>query len=252
MRVKRWIPLCLVLLVAVLVLTAGAAESTVSIQILGINDFHGAILQTGKVSGRPAGGAAALAAWLKEREAANPYTLMVSAGDAVGASQPISALLQDEPTIECMNLTGFDLGVPGNHDFDESYAEMLRLYGGGFHAATGYFPGASFPLVLANVIESKTKQPLLPPYKIISVAGVPLGFIGVITRETPSIVMAGAVQGLEFLDPAASINKYVPKLRQKGVEAVIVLAHEGGTFARTAAAIFSGTAIRSPPLVCGS
>ncbi len=60
---------------------------------------------------------------------------MLHAGDAVGASRPVSALLQDEPTIRFINEIGFDLGTVGNHEFDEGVAEMKRLIDGGTHPA---------------------------------------------------------------------------------------------------------------------
>lgn len=65
--------------------TAGEA---VRVQILAINDLHGYISQTNEVQGRPVGGAAHLAAALQRRYQENPNTLLVHAGDMVGASPP--------------------------------------------------------------------------------------------------------------------------------------------------------------------
>ncbi|HHV56120.1 MAG TPA: bifunctional metallophosphatase/5'-nucleotidase [Firmicutes bacterium] len=208
--------------------TAAEAEETVAVQILSINDFHGALVQSAKISGRPAGGAAYLAAYMWEREATNPRTIMVHAGDAVGASPVVSSLLQDEPTIQFLQFLGTDVGVPGNHEFDEGITELLRLQRGGRHETTGYFPGSGFPLVAANVVDRATGDPVLPPYVIKTVDGIPIGFIGVVTIETPTIVMPSGVAGLAFLDPVETINKYVAELRAQGVEAIVVLAHEGG------------------------
>lgn len=128
----RRIPFLLVLIAAVLYATLAvqAAEGTLSVQILGINDFHGALLPSGQVDNRPAGGAAILAAWMKERAQANPNTLVVSAGDAIGASQPISGLLQDEPTIEFLNALGCDVAAAGNHEFDEGGRNVVAHEGG--------------------------------------------------------------------------------------------------------------------------
>ena len=71
-------------------------EPVVSVNILGINDFHGQ-LSPRTVAGRPAGGAAVLASYL--RSASREYTLIVHDGDQVGASPPNSALLRDEPLV---------------------------------------------------------------------------------------------------------------------------------------------------------
>ena len=210
----------------------GAEDRGVAVQILCINDFHGSILQTGALSNRPVGGAANLAAWLKDRRRSNPRTLLVHAGDMVGASQPISGLFQDEPTIEFLNSLGFDAGVPGNHEFDQGLDELIRLQRGGVHQAAGRFRGSSFPLVLANVVYRKTKNPIFPAYVIRVVEGIPIAFIGVVTRESLPILSAPGIRDLEFLDPAVCINGVVPELRKKGVETLVLLAHEGGTFDR--------------------
>ena len=200
---------------------------TFELQLLGINDLHGQ-LDTFNTS-LNAGGIEYLATYLKQREAQNPNTLLVHAGDAVGASSPVSALLQDEPTITLLNELGFDVGTVGNHEFDEGVAEMMRLINGGSHPKTvdkyGSFAGANFPYVAANVVDSATNKPILEPYHIEQVNGVPIGFIGVALTDTPNIVMPSGVAGLKFTDEAEAINKYSAELKEQGVETIIVLAH---------------------------
>jgi 2',3'-cyclic-nucleotide 2'-phosphodiesterase / 3'-nucleotidase / 5'-nucleotidase len=207
-------------------------NENVKVQILGINDFHGQIDITKTVNGKPVGRADYLAAYLKEREATNPNTLLVHVGDAVGASSPASALLQDEPTIKILNKLGFDLGTLGNHEFDEGVKEMLRLIHGGEHPVTkekyGVFEGADFPYVAANVIDKNTNKPLLDPYKVVEVGGVKVGFIGVVYSDTPSIVIPSGVEGVTFTDEVEAINKYTEELKAQGVKAIVVLAHNPG------------------------
>ena len=200
----------------------------IDVQLLGINDFHGQLDVTRNVGGRAVGRADYLAAYLKQREAENKNTLLVHAGDMVGASSPVSALLQDEPTIEFLNKLGFDVGVPGNHEFDEGVDEMLRLIYGGTHPKTGYFRGADFPYVSANVIDKKTGKPILPPYIIKRINGVRIGFIGVTLSDTPTIVIPSGVAGVTFTDEAEAINEAVKQLKRRGVRAIVVLAHNPG------------------------
>lgn len=200
----------------------------IDVQLLGINDFHGQLDVTRNVGGKAVGRADYLAAYLKQREAENKNTLLVHAGDAVGASSPVSALLQDEPTIEFLNKLGFDVGTLGNHEFDEGVDEMLRLIYGGIHPTTGYFRGADFPYVSANVVDKKTGKPLLPPYVIKRVNGMPIGFIGVVLSDTPSIVDASGVAGVSFTDEAKAINEAAKQLKRRGVRAIVVLAHNPG------------------------
>ena len=211
-------------------------DQTVHVQLLGINDLHGQLDYKTTVSGKPAGGIEYLAGYLKEREATNTSnTLMVQAGDAVGASRPVSALLQDEPTIRFLNELGFDVGTIGNHEFDEGVDEMMRLINGGAHPKTvdkyGEFEGAAFPYVAANVVKESTGELILPPYVVKEVDGVNIGFIGVVTTETPNIVTASGVAGVKFTDETEAINKYAAELKKKGIKSIVVLAHNPGTSA---------------------
>jgi 2',3'-cyclic-nucleotide 2'-phosphodiesterase (5'-nucleotidase family)/predicted AlkP superfamily phosphohydrolase/phosphomutase len=207
--------------------------------LLGINDFHGNLTGAGQIYTDPysgfrgaAGGAAVLARYLLERKRAHPdTTLLVHSGDMVGASPPESGLLQDEPTIRVLNQIGFDVGTPGNHEFDEGLDELLRLVNGGpsNFPPGSTFEGMDFPLISANIVDADTQKPIFPPYLIKRIKGVPIAFIGATTVTTPTIVEQGAVDGLEFLDEATAVNRYVPKLKAKGVEAMVLLIHEGGT-----------------------
>ena len=208
---------------------ASGGADLVHLKILAINDFHGYIASTEKLGGMPVGGAAYLSSYFVQREMQANVTLRVHAGDAVGASPPLSGLLQDEPTIEILSVLGFDIGVPGNHEFDEGLAELYRLQYGGHHDVTGHFHGNSFPLVAANVKHRDTGELIFPPYLIKAVLGVPVAFIGVVTTETPSIVAHARVSDLEFEDPVEAVNRWVREIRSLGVEAIVVLAHEGGT-----------------------
>ncbi|MCM3567663.1 bifunctional UDP-sugar hydrolase/5'-nucleotidase [Neobacillus mesonae] len=201
----------------------------IQVQLLGINDFHGQLNVTRKVNGKPAGRADYLAAYLKQRAAENKNTLLVQAGDMAGASPPVSALLQDEPTIDFLNRMGFDIGTVGNHEFDEGVTELFRLIKGGVHPKTGNFTGSKFPWVAANVVDKKTGKSILPPYQVIKVNGMPIGFIGVVTTKTSSIVIPSGIKGIEFTDEVEAINRYAAELKKQGIKSIIVLAHNPGT-----------------------
>ena len=148
----------------------------------------------------------------------------------VGASPPESALLRDKPTLDALNLMGIDVGTLGNHEFDQGVAEMLRQVKGGKSLVdpTITFSGLDYPVVDANVISDKTGKPLLPPYAIEKIGGVPVAFIGATTITTPTIVTTGATDGVHFVDEATAINTYVHQLQKKGVHAFVVVIHEGG------------------------
>jgi len=217
------------------------------VKLLGFNDFHGHLDQGQKVAGRPVGGADVLLSYLEAAEAGiENQTLIIHAGDEVGASPPDSALLQDEPSISVLNLLansscsltdrmnpGCNLvGTLGNHEFDEGKVELLRLIDGG-NFATGPFledpyRGAQFPYVSANVVNTADGSNLVPPLVIKVVQGVPIAIIGAVLKDTPTIVTPTGVAGLTFLDEPTAINSYVPGLKAAGIHTIIVTIHQGG------------------------
>ena len=212
--------------------------SQVEVQILALNDFHGNLLPPGGSGGRVgatlAGGAAYLATHIENLEATNANTMVVSAGDLIGASPIQSALFHDEPTIEAMNEIGLDLNAVGNHEFDEGATELLRMANGGCHPTDGCqdgtpFGGADFDFLAANVVNTATGETLFAPYAIRNFNGAKVAFIGMTLEGTPLIVSAAGIQGLEFRDEADTVNALVPELREQGVEAIVVLVHEGGS-----------------------
>jgi 5'-nucleotidase len=221
---------------------ASAETQPIDLQLLALNDFHGHLEPStpGTIREFPtsdpvrAGGAEYLATHLRELEADTPNSLVVSAGDLIGASPLLSALFHDEPTIEAMNRIGLDLNAVGNHEFDEGAAELLRMQHGGCHPTDGCldgdgFGGAEFGFLAANVVHEATGQPLFTPYSIKKVDGVKVGFIGMTLEGTPEIVTPSGVAGLRFLDEAETANQYARVLRKEhGVRAIVVLLHEGG------------------------
>ena len=211
----------------------------VDVQLLSINDFHGNLAPPGTITlpggvRTPAGGAEYLATHINDLRKQNRNTLVVSAGDNIGASPLVSGLFHDEPTIEAFNAMGVDISSVGNHEFDEGSAELLRMQDGGCHPVDGCqdgdgFAGADFDYLAANVTDDDTGKTLFRPYEIRRVGGVKVGFIGVVLKDTPTIVTPSGVEGLTFGDEAEAINKYTAILKKKGVRAVVVLMHQGDT-----------------------
>ncbi|WP_246940923.1 bifunctional 2',3'-cyclic-nucleotide 2'-phosphodiesterase/3'-nucleotidase [Bacillus pinisoli] len=200
----------------------------VKVQILGLNDLHGQ-LDTTSLIGKdkiPAGKIEYTAAALKEREATNPNTLLVHAGDMIGGSPLISALFQDEPTIEVLEAMGFDAGTLGNHEFDEGIDELRRiLYGGDHPNGNPGYDGTDFPMVAANAFDTRDGQLITAPYTVHTLGGQKIGFIGVVTQETPDMIVRKGNETLKITDEVQAINKYTAELKSQGVEAIIVLAH---------------------------
>ncbi|WP_298885235.1 bifunctional metallophosphatase/5'-nucleotidase [uncultured Bradyrhizobium sp.] len=224
-----------------------AAETTAPVQlrILAINDFHGNLRpppggirindpedQTRKVM-VAAGGAEYMATLVKQLREGHKNTIFVAAGDLIGASPFLSAMFHDEPSIESLSMMGLAITSVGNHEFDEGKTELLRMQNGGCHPEDGcqgphVFTGAKFHYLAASTIETATGKSVLPPYEIREFEGIPVAFIGLTLKETSGIVSPKGIAGLEFRDEAETVNALVPQLKAKGVEAIVVLIHQGG------------------------
>lgn len=224
---------------------AQTPEAPVGVRILAINDFHGNLepppggirvadpADPSKAVNVEAGGAEHLATLVKELRAKNKNNVFVAAGDLIGASPFLSAMFHDEPTVNSLSMMGLAIASVGNHEFDEGKDELLRMQNGGCHPVDGCkgpapFAGAKYKYLAASTIDTQTGKPLLPPYEIREFEGIPMAFIGLTLKATPTMVSPSGVVGLEFKDEAETVNALVPEIRARGVEAIAVLIHEGG------------------------
>lgn len=202
----------------------------VKVQLLGLNDLHGQLDTVTKVGTSLAGQMEYTAAALKAEEATNPNTLLLHAGDMIGGKPLISALFQDEPTIEVLEAIGFDAGTLGNHEFDEGIDELKRMMNGGEHPnGTPEYDGMNFPLVAANAYDTRDGKLITDPYTVLETGGQKIGVIGVVTQETPSMIVTKGNETLKITDEAEAINKYTAELKEKGIESIVVLAHNPAT-----------------------
>ena len=182
------------------------APAEVPLRIIAFNDFHGHIER-----------AALMAGAIRDLRANASNTIVVAAGDLVGASPIESSLLRDEPTVDLLGRMGLEISSAGNHEFDHGVRELQRLQG-----------LAMFQWLTANVVDRNTGRTLLPSFAVREYGGIHVGFIGVVLRSTPQIVSPSGVSGYQFRDEAAAVNAAVKELQAEGVEAIVVLIHEGG------------------------
>jgi 5'-nucleotidase len=224
---------------------AGETAAPVELRILAINDLHGNLRpppggiriadpddKTRKIT-VPAGGVEHMATLVKQLRAGRNNTVFVAAGDLIGASPFLSAMFHDEPTIESLSMMGLELASVGNHEFDEGKDELLRMQNGGCHPVDKCqgphpFLGAKFQYLAASTVEKSSGNTVFPPYAIKQFDGIPVAFIGLTLKGTPNLVSPPGVAGLEFKDEAETVNALVPELKARGVEAIVVLIHEGG------------------------
>ena len=218
--------------------TAVETNNTVTVKILGINDFHGQIPHIQKQ-----GGLHALGSHLLKAIESTPYpTFIAHGGDHIGASPAQSALLQDEPAITflnalqhyCNNRTSAKcavMGTAGNHEFDEGSEELLRVLQGGTHQRGPFlrkdWGGANYDTLSANVRYKKSQQLILKPYVVHEVSGVKIGFIGLTLDVTPQIVVPGIVNNLSFEPQIKATKQYAKELVTAGVQTIVLIVHDG-------------------------
>ncbi|WP_369370659.1 ExeM/NucH family extracellular endonuclease [Promicromonospora sp. Populi] len=190
-----------------------AEPSSVDLDLVAINDFHGRI-DANTVN---------FAGTVEQLRAQNPEgTAFVSAGDNIGASLFASALQQDQPTIDVLNALGLRTSAVGNHEFDQGMADLTDRV----------VPASDFSFLGANVYDEATGEAALPEYDVVSVNGVDVGFVGVVTEETPTLVTPAGIEGLEFGDPVEAINRVTDELLDGDAangeaDLVVALAHDG-------------------------
>ncbi|MFW0183446.1 5'-nucleotidase C-terminal domain-containing protein [Rothia sp. CCM 9417] len=191
---------------------AGAADST-TLTLLNINDFHG------RVSTSIAMGLANTVQ--AERSKAHGGSLLLAAGDNVGASLYVSSVQKDQPTLEYLNALGLRASAVGNHEFDAGAQDLFNRI----------IPAASFSYLGANVLKTDG-SPALEPYYITEVNGTSVAVIGAVTTETPQLTDPSQLASLQFTDPVAAVNKYAAQLSDgdpSNGEAQVIVAeyHEG-------------------------
>ena len=162
---------------------------------------------------------------VKESLSADNYVLLVDDGDAI-QGEPIGTMTTGEALIDIMNAVGYDIAIPGNHEFDYGMDRFLELTG-----------KASFPYISCNF--NKEGELVFQPYVIKEFDGVKIAFVGVTTpmtlrSSTPKYFMNdqgefiyGFLQDESGEAVNAAIQKAVDDARAEGANYVIVMAHMG-------------------------
>ena len=203
---------------------SSGGQAATRLRIIATNDLHGALDPTQTSSGKESGGARAMAASIElaERECPAPcVTLLVDGGDMFQGTAE-SNLAHGRPVVELYNALGYAAAAVGNHEFDW-----------GLDTLKARMSEARFAMLAANVryrngrdvawIRNDTMVER-GPYKI--------GIIGVIGPETYGSTMAANVATLRFARPAPIVDSIARALRDRGANAVVVLAHSGARCAK--------------------
>ena len=202
------------------------------ITILDISDYHGQLVplaDTADNLAAPAvnpsfaiGGSAFLKTWFDLYRAEAPGgSVTMAAGDSVGATPPISAFFGDTPTIEIMNLMGFNLDGLGNHNFDKGQAYLRNTL----------IPLANYPFISANVVDANGKTPAewKPSVVFDTFDGGKVAFVGFTNEDAPSLVFPNSFDPFHVDPRLARVQAEVNRLRKQGVKTIIVIGHDGAT-----------------------
>jgi 5'-nucleotidase len=218
-------------------LTASAQKPrTVTVQLLAINDLHGNLEPPsgtdGLVNQIPAGGVEYLATHLHNASLENPNSIVIAAGDLMGASPLLSNLFHDSPTIEAMNALNMSVSSIGNHELDHGSSELLARIKGGCLEKQGckmdeISAPVKFQYLAANVLTESGKA-LLPATAVRTVGGVKIGFIGETLQGMVSMIGPAAARGLRFLEESNAANAAAAQLERQGVHTIVLLVHQGG------------------------
>ncbi len=202
-------------------------SSLKEVTILDISDYHGQLIPLSETSDTVGpsfgiGGAAFLKPWFDVYRAEAQNSITVTAGDAVGATPPISSFFGDKPTIELQNKMGFTLDGLGNHNFDRG-EQYLR---------NTLIPLAQFKYVSANILDKKTGDTPAEWSKsrVIDFGSFKLAVIGFSNPDIPELTSPGSLGPFEVTDPLAAVNKRAGQLgHRNGVAAIVAIGHMGAT-----------------------
>ncbi|WP_197698227.1 bifunctional metallophosphatase/5'-nucleotidase [Micromonospora viridifaciens] len=232
---------------------ATGRKGTVPVQLLNITDYHGALVATNSTLSDSAGnqylvgGGAYVAAHLDRLAAGHKNSLRISNGDAISSAPAYDQWHRNEPSVEFLNHIGVDLNVIGNHEFDHSAEFLFNHLDKGkcmfgeedvdscFVDSQGErFRGSDFPYISANFVERDSGKPVAPPYVIKQVrdgtgASVRVAVIGVTFQRDGNLETQSYQPGLLGLDAVETTNKYADELDRRGVKAIVLSIHEGGS-----------------------
>lgn len=205
---------------------AADRDGILRLHLLWTNDLHGHIApEPARFMNPdfppPLGGGAAAARYIKEirakAAAAGEEVLLVDVGDMFQGT-PVGNKTQGEAVIRYFNSIGYQLTVPGNHDFDmgrENTERLARM--------------SEFPWLSANIFEKDTgKQPdWVRPTLMLEFQGIKIGVLGITTPSTAGMSFPKNIAGLEFGPMPPKVAECRDQLKAEGADLIFLAIHEG-------------------------
>ena len=191
----------------------------IDIQILNVSDWHAQLDPFFDFGlGTNVGGAAVLSAYWQAERIANPNTLTLTAGDAFGASPPLSGFFDEVPAVLAMNLMGFDVDTFGNHNFDRGTGHLQ-----------GMIELAEFQYVAANLQNRDDNLTGVKDFEIFEFEGRKIAVIGIVNPEAPTLVFPGSFGTIEVTDPVEAATEARSAAKAAGAKTFVAVTHLGVT-----------------------
>ena len=202
--------------------TAMAQE--VNIKILGTSDIHGRVVpwSYGADVEDKSGSYAQIATYVKDVRKNNKNVVLVDVGDAIQDNQvdvfaKDKKYYKDHPIPKVLNEMKYDIFVLGNHEFNF-----------GMKALDEILKDIKAKKLTANFYHKKNDKRYIDATTIIEKDGVKLGIIGLSTPMSAKFEEdTGNLKDMKFTSPTEEARTQVEKLKAKGVDAIIVIAHMG-------------------------
>lgn len=201
-----------------------AQEKEVNLKIIQTSDIHGNFFPYNLITHQNQGGGLSRVSSLvkQERKIYGDNLLVVENGDILQGQPPVYYsnyidTLSSHLCAEILNFIGYDLGNMGNHDIEAGRSVYER-----------WINDCYFPILGANIIDTLTNQPYLPPYHIFERDGVKVAILGMITPAIPAWLPENLWSGLRFEDMEETARKWMPILRnEEKADVIIGLFHAG-------------------------
>lgn len=204
--------------------THAAPGKEVTLKLLETSDVHGCYFPYDFIKRKPMRGSLArVSSFVKEQRATyGDHLILMDNGDIL-QGQPVAYYYNfiDTASVHVnaamLNYMGYDLATIGNHDVETSHDVYDRWIG-----------QCQFPMLGANVVDTRTDEPYLKPYTVIERDGVKVAVLGMITPAIPSWLPEQLWKNLRFEDMEACARKWVEVIREKEQPDVLVgLFHAG-------------------------
>jgi len=203
-------------------MTKDPKEKEIFLSFAHIGDIHGHLLPRTHIrdgeNRYSAGGLARLYTIVSHLRERDPEMILINTGDTIQGSAE-ALFTRGEALVKVLNEFGINYYAPGNWDWLYGKKRFEELF-------IGEKAMASWNPLISNIYDSKTGKHIAPAFKIQTIKGVKVGFIGFTSERGPMVVGDSVIDGLKFSNGEAEFTKYVAELRPQ-VDVLVVLSELG-------------------------